>query len=348
MVRHRGHPRPAARSGAGAVGLIAALLALGLPGLAPPVAAAPLERAEALEFLVQSACLDPAGQPIPGRLPFDPGCDRRRPMRAGEALPWRKTDWPGLAHIATQPEGYMASDALLGNLQGREAAIQTFDFGGGSAAFGRFDPASDGGQVAVLIAGRAELAVTQDGGRPGQLQWFLSPDCRPGAPAAAGWLVFGTEVPTGWWGQAVARLRIAPASDACPTGFDQALTRWRRERIPMPVRFHDDPRAREVPMDVIVSEHFGGPTVAEGAHLERFWYARGLGMVRWERWEDPARNPRVKERAEWFAGTARCRPAPFSERPAPGWGLVDCRSWTNFRRPRAGEVLHSTGWPGQR
>ena len=48
----------------------------------------------------------------------------------------------------------------------------------------------------------------------------------------------------------------------------------------------------------------GGHTEAAG-HLERFWYARGFGMVRWERWEDPSRNARVPERAAWFADTHR-------------------------------------------
>jgi hypothetical protein len=306
-----------------------------------------LDRRMALDFLVQSACLDEAGQSIPGRLPFEPGCERRRPVRQGEALPWRKTDWPAPIHAAHQPQGYMASDATLGQVMGQEAAIQTFDYGGGEYAFGRLDPSADGGQVAVLDRNGADLAVTQDGARPGQLQWFLSPGCRSGAPLAAGWLIFGAEVPNGRWAESVVHLRIAPTPDACPSNFDSALTRWRRETMPIPIRFHDDARMREVPMEVILSEHFGGATVPEAGHLERFWYARGLGMVRWERWEDPARNPRVAERATWFAQTHRCIPIPFSERPAPGWAMVDCRSWTNFRRAIAGETMRPIRWlPG--
>ncbi|MFH5924797.1 hypothetical protein [Roseomonas xinghualingensis] len=304
-----------------------------------------LERRTALDFLVQSVCLDEAGRPLPGVLPFEPGCARRRPARQGEPLPWRKTDWPAPIHAAAQPEGYMASDAMLGEVMGQEAAIQTFDHGGGNYAFSRFDPRADGGQVAVLGQGGADLAVTQDGGRPGQLQWFLSPGCRSGAPLAAGWLIFGAEVPSGHWAESVARLRIAPAANACPEAFDSALTRWRRETMPIPIRFHDEATPREVPMDVIVSEHFGGATIPEAGHLERFWYARGLGMVRWERWEDPARNPRVAERAAWFTETQRCLQVPFSDRPAPGWAMVDCRTWTNFRRARAGEALRSIPWP---
>ncbi|SHJ96404.1 hypothetical protein SAMN02745194_03838 [Roseomonas rosea] len=315
-----------------------------LIGIAWPLRAEPLDRVEAMDFLVQSACFDEADRPLRGRLPFELGCDQRRPMRQGEVLAWRKTDWPGTAHAAAQPEGYMASDAVLGRFAGQEAAIQTFDVGGGSLAFGRLDP-MDGGQVAVLGPLGADFVVTQDGGKPSRLQWFLSPDCRPGAAPAAGWLIFGPDVPRGLWAQRVARLRIADAPDACPTAFDSALTRWRRETMRLPVRFHDDARPREVKMDVIVSEHYGGATIADAWHLERFWHARGLGMVRWERWDQAAHVPRTPERAAWFAETGRCGSVPFSTAPGPGWAMVDCRSWTNFRRPRPNENLRPIPWP---
>jgi len=301
-----------------------------------------------MDFLVQSACLDEAGHPVRARIPVvDRDCARRRPVRLGEVLPWRKTDWPGTVHIATLPDGYQASDAILGQLQGYAAAIQTFDFGSGGMTFGRFDSPSDGGQVAVVDRHGAGFLVTQDGGTPGRLQWFTSPECRRGAPATAGYLVFGPEVPTGRWASAVARLNIIAAPDACATDFNPAFTRWRRERIALPIRFHNDPRRSQVEMEVIVSEHYGGATVADSPHLERFWFARGLGMVRFERWDVEGREARVAERAAWFAATGRCDPVPFSDLPGPGYALVDCRSWTNFRRPAEGEDLRPIHWPPQ-
>ena len=145
--------------------------------------------AEATAFLAQSVCLDDAGRPVPGRLPFEPGCVRRRPARIDEVLPWRKTDYPDSAAAVARPQGYMASDAVVGRLLGRPAIIQTFDIGGGFQGheFGRFEP-DEGGQAALLRPGpggvEASFVVTQDGGRPGVLQWFLSPDCRPGEPPA--------------------------------------------------------------------------------------------------------------------------------------------------------------------
>ena len=99
-----------------------------------------------LPFMAQSVCLDARGAVQAGRLPFEPGCGRSRPLSAGESLPYRKHDWPGAADAAAQPRGYQASDSLLGTLLGRPAVIQTFDFGGGRRVFSRFDPA-DGGQA---------------------------------------------------------------------------------------------------------------------------------------------------------------------------------------------------------
>lgn len=305
-----------------------------------------LSGAEATAFLAQSVCLDGAGAPIPGRLPFEPGCDRRRPARIEEVLPWRKTDFPDSSAALARPQGYMASDAVVGRLLGRPAIIQTFDIGGGFQGheFGRFEP-DEGGQAALLSPGpngvEAGFVVTQDGGRPGVLQWFLSPACRPGAPPAPAWLAFAGEVPDGRWAERIAPINIAAAPNACPRDFGRALTRWRRARIALPMRWHDDPTPRSLPVETIVSEHYARPEIVASDHLERFWFARDLGMVRWERWNNGAFLADTPERGRWFARTGRCGPVPFSESPGPGWALVDCRTWTNFSR-QGGRVAP---WP---
>lgn len=338
----RGSTTPASGGGAWAVLLAALLLAFSAVG----GQAQGLSEAEATDFLAQSVCLDAAGQPIPGRLPFEPGCERHRPARLEEVLPWRKTDYPDRDAATARPQGYMASDAVLGQLLGRPAIIQTFDIGGGFQGheFGRFEQ-DEGGQAALLRqkpdGAEASFVVTQDGGRPGILQWFLSPACRPGAPLAPAWLAFAGEVPEGRWAERIAPINIAAAPDACPHDFGQALTRWRRARITLPMRFHDDPTPRELSADVIVSEHYARPEIAASDHLERFWFAHGLGMVRWERWNNGAFLPDTAERGRWFARTGRCGPVPFSEAPGPGWKLVDCRIWTNFSR-QGGRVAP---WP---
>ena len=125
-------------------------------------------------FMTQAACLNTRDTPLPGRLPFEPGCERTRPLSAADPLPYRKHDWPGAPHAVALPNGYQASDSVRGTLLGHPAVLQTFDFGGGGArAFDRFD-AGDGGQAVLLRDGAAASPMTQDGG--GGVQWFQSPE----------------------------------------------------------------------------------------------------------------------------------------------------------------------------
>ena len=99
--------------------------------------------------------------------------------------------------------------------------------------------------------------------------------------------------------------------------------------------------------DIIVSEHFGGGSVARADHLERFFLARGLGLVRWERWENfsISRLARREEMAATIAGQGRCPGLDFSAPPAEGWRMVDCRTWTNMVRATAAAPLRALDWP---
>ena len=231
--------------------------------------------------------------------------------------------------------------------------LQSFDFGAEAPrrAFGRFDAGlGDGGQaVVVLPDGAAAVALTEDGG--GGMQWFQSPDCRGGRDAAAapGWLIAAPPL-LDLWRERVVRLRIAPRPDACPAAFDASLTRWRLARIAMPWReARTGGRGGAAEVDTLLSEHFGGAARAAADHLERFWFARDLGLVRWERWEDPARTrlPDLARRAAVLAGSGRCPEVAFSEPPAPGWAMADCRTWTNFDRagPPGSPPLAALPWP---
>ncbi len=294
-------------------------------------------------FMAQSVCLDARDAPRPGLLPFEPGCERSRPLSAGEPLPYRKHDWPGASHAASLQRGYQASDSLLGTLLGRPAILQTFDFGHGTRAFARFDPA-DGGQAVLLRDGAAASPLTQDGG--GGVQWFQSPDCRGARGPAPGWLF--AALPLGEaWQERVVRLNKARGPDECPLAFVPSLTRWRTARIDLPWREAATGAVSAAPAEVLVSEHFGGAGVETADHLERFWFARGLGLVRWERWEHTGRS-RLRDRermARVIAESRRCPPTAFGEPPAEGWQLVDCRTWTNMVRAAPDAPLAALPWP---
>ncbi len=319
------------------------LLPLALAGVASAAAAGAAEDPLA-PFMAQSACLDARGAPRPGHLPFEPGCQRSRPLSVDDPLPYRKHDWPGTAHAAALPRGYQASDSVRGTLLGRPAILQTFDFGGGGArAFNRFDSA-DGGQAVLLRDGAAASPLTQDGG--GGVQWFQSPACRAAPGPAPGWL-FAT-LPLGEaWQERVVRINKARGPDECPAAFAPSLTRWRTARIDLPWREAATGAVSMAPAEVLVSEHFGGASVQAANHLERFWFARGLGLTRWERWENPvsSRLPNRNRMARVIAESGRCPPIAFGEPPAEGWQLVDCRTWTNMVRAAPDAPLSALPWP---
>lgn len=301
---------------------------------------------ELLPFLVQSLCIDAAGAVMPGVLPFEPGCTRRAPANRGAFLAYRRHDWPAIEHAARQPQGYQAQDATLGTLLGQPAVIHGFDFGGDATRqFGVLDRGrGDGGQVVALADSEAFIVMTEDAG--GGMQWFLSPDCAQGERGWKGWLLAKAPVDEAW-SERLVRLRIAPSAEACPRAFDVSLTRWRRDRVALPWREAATGVEARVPAEVIVSEHFGGDAVARADHLERFFLARDLGMVRWERWENLARSrlPNRVAMAEMISRQRRCPALAHSVPPAPDWVMVDCRMWTNVVRATADKPLRVLDWP---
>lgn len=179
------------------------------------------------------------------------------------------------------------------------------------------------------------VAMTEDGGAG--IQWFHGPECGGSQEAApGGWLLF--RLPAGPdWAETTTRLQRTAAPDRCPARYIPSFTRWRRLAVAYPWQ-EDGTRHPPFTAESLLSEHYGGRDIASAGHLERFWFARGLGMVRWERWEAPdTANP-----APSRPGAAeQCPAVTGSEPPAPGWTLTDCRMWTRFRR---GEQ-QAMAWP---
>lgn len=334
--------RATARFGAGPAILVFGLVLAALAST--PVRAQPATGIEA--FMVQAACLDERGAPRPGTTPLDPDCRRQQPLDVTDRLPYRKHDWPAQREAAALPRGYQASDSLRGTLFGRPAIIQTMDFGAGQRAFGRFDPAGgDGGHV-VVIRNRDSAAILTEAGGTG-IKWFQGESCRSEGAPTAGWLFSGTPLAESWQSRLV-RLRIARSPQECPRAFDPSFTRWRRARIDLPWRDSATGEARRSPAEIVVSEHYGGASIERANHLERFWFARGLGMVRWERWENAALSRRAnrEQAAAVIAASGRCPPITFSDPPAEGWEMVDCRTWTNIvRQPPGSAGLTPLAWP---
>ena len=285
-----------------------------------------------LDFLVQSVCLDPAGKPT-STLPVDPACTTRRLQRSDDPAPYRKHDWPNVLGDPATPHGYQASDSVTMQRGGRTLVVQTFDFGTNGRTFGTFDGGrGDGGQVALILGDWSSFVLTEDGG--GGVQWFIGEGCRSAGPSDRrflSWLIFREPV-AGTWQDGMARLNIAPNIESCPRRFNDAYTRYRRDAVEFPFRIVGPARVRDERhrLDVVVSEHYGGSNIPSADHLERFFFARGLGMVRWERWANGkvTRDRQAAAMATALAQTARCPALKDYGAPGRDWLLADCRTWT--------------------
>jgi hypothetical protein len=316
---------------------VAAAIA-GSAGGAARGAEAPPDWRVVYDFMIQDACVDAAGAPLIGVSPLDgpARCPVHRDLRVGERLPYHKHDWAELRDRAAQPDGVQRSDSFpIRTRRLGVAVVQTFDFGTPPRRFDRFD-AGDGGQLAIVSAGSVFYGLTEDGGDG--LQLFRGPDCASPDPAARlrdSWVLVDRTFAPGRPGERLARLTKWP--DRCPHALSNAFTRWHTRALRLRVRSggHPDARADQT----LISDHFGGRDPEVANHLERFYFTRALGYVRWERWENLARPGAAIARANAAAAAAalatsdRCDPVAEPPAPTGTWIMIDCRQWTHVVPP---------------
>ena len=307
---------------------------------APMGASSGLSRAQMESFIVQSAGAmadGAAAGPLQG---------------IDDPVVWRKHDWANRDDQTNRRAGYQASDSVVEDLAGGRLYVQTFDFGDGKRRFQHFDlHQGDGGQALAIVNGSAYAILTEDGG--GGVQWFIGAGCRTSAKAQApfkSWLFFDRNVTSGAWRDRVARLNIEPRESDCPLFFNDAYTRWRRLNVHFPYRVSapgQKTREGTWKVDTILSEHYGGSSIAAARHLERFWFGRGYGLLRWERWENAGLTSRahVRDDAQMLAASGRCGLVEGSKPPGAGWLMVDCRTWTNFVRLAKPWRVGKFNWP---
>ncbi len=202
----------------------------------------------------------------------------------------------------------------------------------------------------ALADGFASAIMTEDGGAG--VQWFIGPGCRAAPKSDAGlvsWIFFGRVIRPGDWQSVVAHLNRDTSPAGCPTRFNTAYTRYRTDLIDMNFRIIRSKDAQIISrkLDVIVSEHYGGDDIAHADHLERFYFARDFGLLRWERWADFAisKQPDIGRMADLIAASGRCQAARYSEPPGPHWHMIDCRSWTMLVEQQANWSVDMYRWP---
>jgi hypothetical protein len=309
----------------------------------------PLSRDDMLSYGVQSICVDEAGKPTYA-FPIEADCAHSRLQSSSDIATYRKHDWPNAFDIPAIAHGYQASDSVLQRRGSRQIVVQTFDFGTDGRSFGHFDGGhGDGGQTLLIVNHWAAFAMTEDGGAG--VQWFIGDGCRdlqqPDSRFRS-WLIFRDDIRTDEWRSAVAHLNITTRPEICPRRFNAAFTRYRLDRIGFPFRIISLVVTNlRHQLDVVVSEHYGGSDIRSADHLERFFLAKGLGLVRWERWANGnlAQTPATREAARTFAQTARCPTLSGYGAPDQGWLLVDCRTWTTLVRQTQPWSVDNYNWP---
>lgn len=161
------------------------------------------------------------------------------------------------------------------------------------------------------------------------LQHFVGPTC-----GGDGWVLFRQDAPTGHWTEMDARL--ANTDDGhCPSRLGHAYTRWRLEDVQW--TFYFGTTREQLTLPTVVSEHYNRSSIAEATALERFYFAKGVGRVRWSAWNKTGMH----------TDTARCPAVPYDGAPDPsGWALADCRTWTAIEPPGdASWTASRFGWP---
>jgi hypothetical protein len=312
-----------------------------------PVFATPLSDSDMINILTQSVCLDRSGKPAT-QIPYIDDCESMRPQSGADQSVYFKRDWPDVRYAPHYVlTGHQESDSVIYGAEKNPIIEQTLDFGGDADhEFGRFDSA-DGGQVAVLVKGWASLIMTEDANTG--VGWFIGEGCRNSREEGKlSWLAFNRDAPSGRWAETTSRLTLQHASDACPQHFGVAYLRYRHENVSFPFRVVEGDKVSNIHriLDVIISEHYGGANIAEASHLERFFFARNLGWVRWERWENRAvhNDPTIAQRAQALATSDRCPPVDYSNSPGPNWIQVGCRNWTTIVRNTTHRTVSDFHW----
>jgi hypothetical protein len=317
--------------------------------------AASLSVDDMVNFLAQSLCLDASGKPT-SQIPIIDNCTSMRPQRADDRAVYQKHDWPDQrVYPQYYLTGHQASDSVLVNSTASPVIEQTLDFGGDPDHRFGFMDANDGGQVVLIVHGWATAVMTQDAGAG--VQWFTGNGCKRSVEdGRLSWLFFNKAVPTGRWADTVANLGLGHSASDCPQQFNLAYTRFRREQVVFPFRLvnGNTVTTSSRPLDVIVTDHFGGGNAANPAanpSLERFFFARHLGWVRWEAWKNggsPAfatRWPAMLQQAKALNAARRCPVVDYSTSPGPGWHEIDCRIWTTIVRVTKPWSVRGYHWP---
>lgn len=312
------------------IALVASLIYLGLARTPAKSASAQAHWETVYDFLVQDVCVDRDNHILPNATPIDPPskCARHRNLGIDEPLPYHKHDWPRADDAAEHPNGYQSNDTFPIHTRAFGTAVvqlRSFVFADGRPK--PFEPGRGGGGVYLFSDDTVASGVTQD---PSGLQFFYGPDCASASLAHRllnAWVVVDSSFSPSRPGHTVARLTRFLSHCDRPS---HAYTSWWTRPVTFRVRSPEGIRRQN--FDTLISNHYGGRSLEKANNLERFYYTRELGLVRWERWQnlDRQERPDDRDRAALLARSNQCDPIQQKPEAAGAWVMVACRQYTNL------------------
>jgi hypothetical protein len=150
------------------------------------------------------------------------------------------------------------------------------------------------------LNGFVRSVATRDGGRP-HMQFFVG-------DGGTGWIFFGVDASTGSWRELVATLGESSWSGFKPAEFGRAIMRYRLE--PVAFTFAVDGVTETRTVRTIISEHYDHDSIPGSAAMERSYFGKGYGLLRWEAWAVPSSRRSstwLSATSGWPAATRRAR-----------------------------------------
>lgn len=300
---------------------------------APPSPDAPPGWAHAYDYMVQDVCTDDGGRVIANISPADTParCPHRRDVRIGEPLPYHKQDWPPTQQLQQAPFGHQRADSfpihteMFGTVVAQARGMGAID-----PATRRFVAAPSGGGLYFFSERYVASGFTDDVVHGPQ--FFLGPRCASSNERERhldAWIFVARDFSEDRPGETIAHQ--TGRMQGCLNGrFANSYTDWHVEPLTLRTRTADGVQPHA--FQVLISNHFGGPTIETAKNLERFYFTREFGLARWERWQnlDLQQRPNDVSRAQVLATSGRCDPVQHVPSTSGHWVMVDCRQWTNI------------------
>jgi len=267
------------------------------------------------------------------------------PQCAIDVLPIapRRHDWPS---EGSGPRGQECCDCvLMTQPPGPTAGAVAIHYESFAPQFGGVgtEGGNGGDLLCVTSDGWIKAFATEDGGRPGQLYYFVGPGFGMAGAGPGGWVISAPDITPGAWKSVVTQIVQSYPGPYKPMGLPSpAYTRYRVEVLDVP-RLTAGGNPDTFQSWCLISEHYDTSDPSTANEMERFVFGKYWGKLRWEKWQ---RGGQTSQGAiDRAPAMSFCYPA--SGDAAGVMALTDARTYTNFWSDEYFRVWPDASWPGE-